>query len=164
MALIRNGELVEDRWTWVDDRAALAGVSHQIVPLDLWQEQAETLRARGDPLGIQLASDQSPALIADDVAHFELVALEFPKFTDGRAYSYARLLRERYAFRGELRAIGNVLRDQFLFMARCGIDSFEVSDEQPIETWRAAIDEIAVFYQPTADGRIPALDYRQSGE
>jgi uncharacterized protein (DUF934 family) len=82
-----------------------------------------------------------------------VIALEFPKFGDGRAYSYARLLRERYGFRGELRAVGNVLRDQALFMLRCGFDAFEVTEGTPIEGWREALGEISVVYQPTADGR-----------
>ena len=85
-----------------------------------------------------------------------MVALEFPKFRDGRAYSTARLLRERYGFAGELRAVGDVLRDQFLFMHRCGFDAFEVADEQAVAAWRKAIAEFTVFYQTATDGRAPA--------
>ncbi len=88
-----------------------------------------------------------------------MIALEFPSFGDGRAYSYARLLRERHGYRGELRAVGNVLRDQALFMRRCGFDAFEVAEGTGIAGWREALGEISVFYQPTEDGRpaTPAL-------
>src|SRR3546814_3790777 len=83
-----------------------------IVTLEQWQAGRERLRGHNGRLGLRLKSDQSPAGIAEDLGHFQLVALEFPRFGDGRAYSYARLLRERYGFKGELRAVGNVLRDQ----------------------------------------------------
>jgi len=109
------------------------------------------LTGRNAPIGIRLASDESPEEIADDLARFGLIALEFSKFTDGRAYSAARILRERYGYRGELCAVGNVLRDQLLFMRRCGFDAFDMDDEQNIEDWRAAISEIDLFYQPAAD-------------
>src|SRR3546814_2142105 len=92
---------------------------------DVCSSDLERLRGHNGRLGLRLKSDQSPAGIAEDLGHFQLVALEFPRFGDGRAYSYARLLRERYGFKGELRAVGNVLRDQFLFMLRCGFDALD---------------------------------------
>ncbi|MCH8809777.1 MAG: DUF934 domain-containing protein, partial [Proteobacteria bacterium] len=116
----------------------------------------EALLQRNAPLGIRLRSDQPPKLVLDDLDRFAVVALEFPKFGDGRAYSYARLLRERYGYRGELRAVGNVLRDQALFMLRCGFDAFELAEDSALEGWRESLAEISVFYQPTADGRSPA--------
>ena len=88
---------------------------------------------RGTPLGIRLHSDQPPELIAVDVRAFCRVALEFPKFRDGRAYSYARLLRERYGFKGELRAVGEVLLEQLFFMLRTGFDAFEIESADPLE-------------------------------
>ena len=102
-----------------------------IVSLQQWQAHRADLLARGTPLGIRLHSDQSPELIAADVPHFALVALEFPKFRDGRAYSYARLLRERYGFKGELRAVGEVLLEQLFFMLRTGFDAFELAERRP---------------------------------
>ena len=153
MALIKDGRLAEDPWILVEDEGPLPIAARVIVGLARWQEQRETLLARNAPLGIRLASDQPPELIAEDLGHFDLVALEFPKFTDGRAYSYARLLRERHGFSGELRAVGNVLRDQVFFMQRCGFDAFELSDAAALDSWRAAAREITVRYQPAADRR-----------
>ena len=86
-----------------------------------------------------------------------LVALVFPKFQDGRAYSQARILRERLGFRGELRATGQVLRDQFIFMQRAGFDSFEVKKDADAEVFGAVSKRYSVFYQPTGDGRLTAF-------
>ncbi len=156
MPLIKNNEVVPDPWASLGDEEALPEGAPAIVGLERWQNQRETLIERNAPLGIRLRSDQPPGPIAEDVHRFQVIALEFPKFGDGRAYSYARLLRERYGFRGELRAVGNVLRDQALFMLRCGFDAFEVAEDSALEGWRAALAEISVFYQPTADGHSPA--------
>jgi len=160
MALISNGRLTDDPWVTVADEEALAASGPVIVSLDRWRAERDALLARGGLLGIRLASHQLASEIAADVLHFDLVALEFPTFRDGRAYSSARLLRERYGFAGELRAVGNVLRDQFMFMHRCGFDAFEVADEKQVEAWRKAMDEITVWYQPATDGRVPATALR----
>ncbi len=160
MPLIKDSELVPDPWVSLDDEAALPEGAPAIVGLERWRSERETLIKRNAPLGIRLRSDQPPKLVLEDLDRFAVVALEFPKFGDGRAYSYARLLRERYGFRGELRAVGNVLRDQALFMLRCGFDAFEVAEAGALEGWRAALGEISVFYQPTADGRSPAHGLR----
>jgi uncharacterized protein (DUF934 family) len=88
------------------------------------------------------------------------VALVFPSFRDGRAYSQARLLRERYGFEGELRATGQVLRDQFVFMLRAGFDAFEVKKDSDAAAFAATSKRYSVFYQPTGDGRITALNRR----
>ena len=163
MPLIKDNELVPDPWATLGDDAALPEGAPAIVSFERWQNERETLLQRNAPLGIRLRSDQPPKLVLDDLDRFAVVALEFPKFGDGRAYSYARLLRERYGFRGELRAVGNVLRDQALFMLRCGFDAFEVAEDSALEGWRAALAEISVFYQPTADGRSPAHALRRNG-
>jgi len=99
----------------------------------------------------------------DLVPHLErlaVVALAFPSFRDGRAYSQARLLRERYGYRGELRATGQVLRDQFVFMLRAGFDAFEVRKQADAEAFAQTVKRYSVFYQPTGDGRITALHRR----
>jgi uncharacterized protein (DUF934 family) len=160
MALIKHGHPAEDAWVAVGEDAGLPPSGAVIVTLDRWRADRAALLDRGGPLGIRLASHQLAAEIADDLAHFALVALEFPVFRDGRAYSTARLLRQRYGFAGELRAVGNVLYDQFLFMHRCGFDAFEVADEGQAEAWRKAMEEISVWYQPAADGRVPVTALR----
>lgn len=153
--LLKDNKPAEDSWTAVEDIEALPEAGPAIVPLDLWRAHRETLLARNAPVGVRLKSDQPPKEIADDLEHISLIALEFPKFSDGRAYSYARLLRERHGFKGELRAVGNVLRDQAIFMVRCGFDAFEV-DEKTAQAWQAALARLSQVYQPAADGRTPA--------
>jgi uncharacterized protein (DUF934 family) len=160
MALIKNGHPAKDTWIAVDDVAELPASGAVIVSLERWRADRAALLDREGPLGIRLASHQLATEIADDLVRFELVALEFPSFRDGRAYSTARLLRQRYRFAGELRAVGNVLYDQFLFMHRCGFDAFEVADDRQAEAWRKAMDEISVWYQPASDGRIPLTALR----
>ena len=126
-----------------------------MVSLERWQAEHETLSGRNRPIGLRLRSDQSPAAVADEVDRFDLIALDFPKFTDGRSYSHARLLRERYGYRGELRAVGKVLRDQFTFLLRCGFDSLEVADESLAGAWDEATSEISHAYQRATDPRAP---------
>jgi len=153
MPLLKDGAIVADDWTPLADDADARPGDKVIVTLDQWHDRRERLRGHNGRLGLRLKSDQSPAQIADDLALFDLIALEFPRFGDGRAYSYARLLRERYGFTGELRAVGNVLRDQFPLMLRCGFDAFEVKDEKAVEAWHEATSEIAFTYQPTGRQR-----------
>jgi uncharacterized protein (DUF934 family) len=160
MPLISNGRLTDDAWIALADDEAVPATGPVIVSLDRWQAERDGLLARGGLLGVRLSSHQLASEIAADLAHFDLVALEFPTFRDGRAYSNARLLRERHGFSGELRAVGNVLRDQFMFMQRCGFDAFEVADEREAAGWRKAMEEFSIWYQPAADGRVPATMLR----
>ena len=160
MPLIKNGQESEHIWLKVSDEEPASLGRPVIVSLERWQAERATLAGRNAPLGIVLRSDQPPALIAEDLAHFELIALEFPKFSDGRGYSYARLLRERYGFTGELRAVGEVLQDQLLFLDRCGFDAVEMTEPDAEARWQEALGEISVWYQPTADGRKAALSLR----
>ena len=162
MALIRDGKPVPDPWRVLGDDEALPEHAPVIVSYDRWQAGREELVRRDAPLGIRLGSDQAPTPIAGDLERFSLVALEFPTFTDGRAYSYARLLRERYGYAGEVRATGNVLGDQLAFMLRCGFDTFEVADGVAA-AWSRATSEISFWYQPAADGRQPIAALRHRG-
>jgi uncharacterized protein (DUF934 family) len=162
MALIKDGRLVEDLFVDVSRADMLPDTGAVLVGLEQWQAQRGGLLARGTPLGVRLRSDQPPELIAADVAHFALVALEFPKFRDGRAYSYARLLRERYGFGGELRAVGDVLLEQLFFMLRTGFNAFEIQGDDPLGAYRTALGDFSVWYQPTADGRETAMQLRHA--
>ena len=159
MTLVSREGVLDDPWICLADDATLPDAGAVIVSLERWQQDRQALLAWQGRLGIRLASNQPPEEIVEDLARFDLVALDFPQFKDGRAYSYARLLRERYAFAGELRAVGEVLRDQLCFMLRCGFDRFEVPDRAKAEAWMDAFEEIGVVYQPAADGRswVPAL-------
>jgi len=151
MPLIKNNQLVEDNWVRWDGSSPLAG--DVIVSLDVWNEHKTQLGAYDGGVGIQLASDQAPELIEQDLSQLDLVALEFPAFKDGRAFSYARLLRERFGFTGEVRAVGDVLRDQAFFMLRCGFDAFEVSDTHALKGFLEALGEFTFVYQPSTDKR-----------
>ena len=158
----KDNALRPDPWVSVADEAELPESDPAIVSFERWGRDRALLARRNGPLGLRLRSDQPPEGVADDLAAFDLIALEFPKFTDGRAYSYARLLRERYGFEGELRAVGNVLRDQLFFMRRCGFDAFEVADDVDLGAWLEALGEIDVVYQPAADDRRPFTALRTS--
>jgi uncharacterized protein (DUF934 family) len=161
MALIKNGRRANDPWRMLADKDAVPGDGPVIISLKRWTEEKPWLKGRKAPLGIRLQADQPPAIIEDDLERFEVIALEFPVFRDGRAYSYARLLRERYGYTGEIRAVGDVLRDQLAFMKRCGIDAYEIADDAPLEDWLAAFDEIGVVYQHATDDRETALEARR---
>jgi uncharacterized protein (DUF934 family) len=112
------------------------------------------------PVDFVLANDADVESIGADLAGYRSIALVFPKWADGRAYSQARLLRERYGFEGELRATGQVLRDQFVFMLRAGFDAFEVKKDSDAAAFAATTKRYSVFYQPTGDGRVTALNRR----
>jgi uncharacterized protein (DUF934 family) len=159
MPLIRDGQIVQDEWVWVADTEPVPDDAPAVVSLTRWREERASLSRRHAELGVRLVAGDDVADIAEDVANFGLIALEFPTFADGRAYSSARLLRERHGFTGELRAVGNVLRDQFSFMHRCGFDAFEVKDADTA-AWRSALGEVRVWYQPAADRRISAMHLR----
>jgi uncharacterized protein (DUF934 family) len=151
MPLIKNGAVAENLFTDVVDGAPLPGGS-AVVSLTRFLAERETLLARNAPLGVRLKSDQSPEALGADVQHLSLIVLEFPKFRDGRAFSWARMLRTRLGYRGEIRAAGDFLYDQIAFMTRVGIDAFEVSKIAP-EAFRRALGEMRFVYQPSADGR-----------
>ncbi|MFN3935190.1 DUF934 domain-containing protein [Parvibaculum sp.] len=160
MQLIKNGTFIDDQFVTVgDDEALPEGAA--IVSLERWQAERETLRARNAPVGVRLKSGQEPSVIAQDLDKLAVVALEFPAYRNGRAYSYARLLRERYGFKGEVRAVGNVLRDQFQFMIRCGFDALEVADNITPEIFAECAGFFTAFYQPAADGKQTVLSLRQ---
>ncbi len=160
MPLIRATGVVDDPWLFVKDEEPLPEVGAVIVTLARWQANRDQLAARPTPLGLRLKSDQPPSLVAGDVERFDIIALEFPKFTNGRAFSSARLLRERYGFRGELRAVGNVLRDQLAFMRRCGFDSYEIPPQVDAAAWLTSLGGISVVYQPATDERASVLTLR----
>jgi len=152
MPLIKDARVVDDPWRHLGDEEPLGESERASVSFQRWSREREALCRRNGPLGLRLPNNVTPATLAADVARFELIVLSFPRFTDGRAYSQARLLRSRFAFRGELRASGNVLRDQLLFMRRCGFDAFELDDHAPIAEWLRAFHEFDIFYQPAEDG------------
>ena len=160
MAVIKNGVLSKDTFQNAAELGELPERGALLVSLEQWREHRERLLHRGERLGILLLSDQHPDEIVEDLHFFDLIALHFPIFRDGRPYSYARLLRERFKFTGELRAVGDVLLEQLHYMHRAGFNSFELDSEQPLAEWQTAAAEFSVWYQPTGDGRTTATELR----
>jgi uncharacterized protein (DUF934 family) len=162
MALVKDGRLVDDPFRDVTGEDRLPASGALLIDSSQWQDHREALVERNQPLGIKLHSDEQPANIVRDLDHFAMVALDFPVFRDGRPYSYARLLRERYGFTGELRAVGDVLLEQLHYMHRAGFNAFQLDSSQPLEDWQTAMRDISVWYQPTGDGRRTAVQLRRS--
>lgn len=160
MALLKDGKLVDDIYRDVSQDSIVPVIGAIIISLAQWQAHRPSLEERKDPLGIRLSSDEKAEAIAADLAHFDLIALEFPIFRDGRAYSTARLLRERYGYTGELRAVGDVLLEQLHFMNRVGFNSFDIRSTDAVRDWEIAAADISVWYQPTHDGRSSVLELR----
>jgi uncharacterized protein (DUF934 family) len=154
MPLVKQGHIVEDRYIRVLDDAPIPDGVPVIVTADRFLADAAELAAREAPVGVLWPNNRKVAELEPWLGRLALVALSFPKFRDGRAYSQARILRERYGFRGELRATGEVLRDQFLFLIRAGFDSLEVTKAADAEAFAAAVSTFSVFYQPSTDGRL----------
>jgi uncharacterized protein (DUF934 family) len=148
--IIRNRSVVDDGWRLLEAKPLSAPgedgfvpevpAGDIIVPLELWRLRGDELIARSGRLGLLLAAQDEPEWIALDLGHFSLVVVRFEKFADGRGYSLARLLRERYRWRGELRAVGDVGRDQLLLLERAGFDCFEL---RPGADARAALAAFA---------------------
>lgn len=176
-SIIKNRSVVTDDWHVVragedgtlPDVAALPA-GRVLVPFALWNDESarEALVAsRGkDALGVWLAPDDEPADLAGHFDRISLIGVDFPVFRDGRGYSIARLLRERHGWRGELRAIGDVLRDQLNYMARCGFDAFAVRADKDIHDALRAFEELSVRYQGAVDNPLPLFRLRgvQAGE
>lgn len=152
MPLIKDGAFVEDTYANVADDAAMPA-NGSIVSLARFKKDREQLLERNAPLGVRLASNESPESLDGDVHRLSVVALEFPRFRDGRGFSWARMLRARLGFTGEIRAVGPYLYDQIAFMRRVGIDAFEVPEGFTLEDYRRAVGEMSNVYQPSVDGR-----------
>ena len=159
MPLIRNGSLVADRFVRVADDAEIPATGAVLLSAERFLKDAERLAARGD-VGVIWPNNRDIEELAPYLGRLAAVALVFPAFKDGRAYSQARILREQLKYRGELRATGQVLRDQFLFMQRAGFNAFEVRKEADASAFAETLKRYSVFYQPTGDGRITALHRR----
>ena len=145
--LLRDRQIVVDEWRYVAEAAAADPL---IVTFDQWRAEPDTWLARAGRLGIVLAPAHRIEQLAPDLAHFALIAAEFPGPAEGRGYTQARLLRERWNFKGELRATGHVRRDQLFFMARCGFNSFELPETE-LEDAAAAFSTFSAAYQPSND-------------
>ena len=167
--LVKDGAACPDEWVYLDDDAAL-GDTPAIISLDRLRNESAALKTRNAPLGVVLRADnQGKQQMGEDVHELapyldmvQLVAIEFPVYRNGRGYSNARILREQLGFTGELRAMGEVLHDQWQFMARCGFNAFELAPNISLEEFTAALGELSDAYQPAADSQRGAL-WRRHG-
>jgi uncharacterized protein (DUF934 family) len=165
--VIRNRRVEPDTWTFVglasaEELAQPLPAGPIAVPLAAWKERRAELSARGTPVGVWLKPEDDPREIAGDFAALGLVAVQFPKFTDGRGYSTASLLRERHHYRGELRAFGDVGRDQIFYLARVGFDSFSLAEHRDAEAALASFNDFSVRYQGSVDEPVPLFRRRQA--
>ncbi len=152
-AIWRDGAFHADAWQKVPDDGELPE-GPVVVSKKRWLAEREGLAAGNTPLGLRLEPGEDLEDLASDIGKFALVALSFPKFSDGRAFSTARVLREKYGFAGELRAVGNVLSDQIPFMRRVGFDSYEVVHAPTRKALaNGRIAEVTLVYQPGERGK-----------
>lgn len=160
MRLIKNGEIAEDLYRRLPDDASLPDEGAVLVSADRLLADTDLMIRHKGVLGVLWPNDRSLSELAPHLDRLALIVLGFPSFRDGRAYSQARILRERYRFPGELRATGQILRDQFLFLLRSGFDAFEVTKETDVAAFADSVRRFSVFYQPGADGSPPAFRRR----
>lgn len=161
--IIKDNEVIDETWHLLPKDVELQSLSNSddvIVPMRLWLEHAHALKARDGGLGIWLDADEIVEEIADDLEHFQVIALNFPVFTDGRHFSSARLLRERYGYKGEIRAIGDVLRDQLFLMRRCGFNAYAVRPDRDPYDALEGLKDFSVTYQSAADEALPLFRRR----
>jgi uncharacterized protein (DUF934 family) len=154
MPLYKNGAFVNDLWRSIDEGEDIPPSGHVILPLDWWRAERVAFEGSNVAIGVRVEPGARIEELVEDLPRLSLVALSFPKFQDGRNFSVARLLRERYGFRGELRAVGEILLDQMQALARCGFDAFEITDPATLQALREGHKfGLSHFYQaPAAAG------------
>lgn len=157
MQIIKDRAIVGDAWLHLGDDDALPSDGDVSVSLARLKRDEAALRARRGGLGVRLKSDEHASDLAEYVSHLALISVEFPKFTDGRGYTIGRLLRDRYQYAGELRAVGQVLQDQIFYMARCGYNSFQLAPGKSLEKALDAFADFSVTYQAAADDAQPVF-------
>lgn len=147
----RNGVRADQWVSFNGDAGTLAPDQDVIVPLDVWREYKARWSGRTGRIGVLLSPADDVALLAPDLAQIALVAVSFPSFTDGRGYSQARLLRERFQFAGEVRAVGEILIDQLFYLQRCGVETFALRDDQDLPSAQRAFAAFSDSYQTTVN-------------
>ena len=161
--IIKNGAVVDDCWQLVEDiengqTAPDSIAANSLIPLSIWSTR-EQLHRRND-IGVWLKSDDGVDALVDHLPNLPIVAIHFPTFTDGRGFSSARLLRERYGYRGEIRAIGYVLRDQLCYLKRCGFNAFVLQPDVDLSAALVSLNDFSESYQTSADQQKPLFRRR----
>jgi len=160
MPLVKQGRITTDPFVHVLDGAELPDDGAILIAAARFLEDPEAVLKRAGKVGVIWPNSRDLDDLVPYLDRLAAVALVFPSFRDGRAYSQARLLRERHGYDGELRATGQVLRDQFVFMLRAGFDAFEVKKDADADAFAETVKRYLVFYQPTGDGRVAAFNRR----
>lgn len=163
--LIKDGKAQPDSWHLLGSELTVESLTQLdsedvIVPLAFWLTEAAVIASRKGQTGVWLNSHELPAALADTLHSIPLIALNFPEFKDGRPFSSARELRQRMAYSGEIRAIGDVLRDQLFFMQRCGFNAFVLREDQDMDAALAAFNDFHDAYQPAIDQPLPLFRRR----
>ncbi|MEN8261229.1 MAG: DUF934 domain-containing protein [Pseudomonadota bacterium] len=156
MQIIKDNEIVKDHWTHIADDP-IPPEGRITVSYARWKAEKSDLLARDGELGIRLSPEDPIEDVASDLENFQLVALEFPAFTDGRGFSQARLLRDRYAYSGEIRAIGDFMVDQVFYLSRVGVNAFELPTTEALEKALASLRDFTVRYQASTDEPLPLI-------
>ncbi len=159
MKILKNRQVIQDTWRTLSADEALTD-GDLIIPFEQWLSESKALQSHSGKIGVLISSDTNIQRVIENLNHFALVALNFPKYTDGTCFSYAYLLRERHKFSGELRAVGDIFRDQFAYLERCGFDAIQLEDEEALENGKLAFDEIPIHYQSSADKAEPLYRIR----
>lgn len=163
--LIKDGAIVENTWALLakpegDAATVEVPAGQALVPFNVWNAQKDRLQNRTD-VGVWLDSDEGAELIGADANRFPVIGVNFPLFMDGRAFSTARLLRERYGFTGELRAVGSFIRDQLCYLRRCGVNAFAFADpEANLEEAVKSLSDFQEYYQASVDQPLPLFRRR----
>ncbi len=166
--IIKNKTIADDDWIVLrlGENDTPEGIAvppgKVIVPLKVWQAQRDVLQARAE-LGVWLASDERAEDLNNDIEKFSVIAVDFPKFADGRGYSIAHHLRTRLGYTGELRAIGDVLRDQMFYMQRVGFDAFAARSDKDIPEALKGLSDFSITYQASSDEKLPLFRRIQRG-
>ncbi|MET0356490.1 MAG: DUF934 domain-containing protein [Cellvibrio sp.] len=163
--LIKDGLIVENTWAFLakaegDVAEVVVPAGQVIVPLSVWLAQKSQLQTRKD-VGVWLDSDETADAIGEEASNFPVIGVNFPGFMDGRSFSTARLLRERYGYKGELRAVGNFIRDQLCYLRRCGVNAFAFANpDTDLEVALKSLEDFNEYYQASVDQPLPLFRRR----
>ncbi|NNE39099.1 MAG: DUF934 domain-containing protein [Gammaproteobacteria bacterium] len=162
MRIIKDKKIQQDDWNLINqpDTAGSLPDGDVIVPFAYWKDNQDACTAHKGNVAVMINGDTAITDVASFLDKFELIALDFPAFKDGRCYSHARVLRDRYKYQGDIRAVGDVLRDQLFYMMRCGVSSFAVREDRDMEDALNGLKDFSVTYQSASDDSLPLYKTR----
>jgi len=158
--LLKDNQIIEDSWAFLDDSAETLPSGNLLLSLEQWQQFSDQLSQHNGELGLWLEGNAEIDTVIDSLQQLSLIAIKFPKFVDGRGFSLARLLRERYNYNGELRAIGEFIRDQLYLLKRCGFNAFQLTEDQDLSEASKSLSDFSETYQVSADQQEPLFRRR----